>query len=785
MKIALRLFVVQVLLLLLMLSSCRSTKHVADGEYLLNKVKFDSDNETYRTSDFTPYLRQQPNFKTFGLTKWQLYVYNWSGRNEKNWLNRQLRRIGEEPVILDTTLVKQSANELERFLINKGYLHAEVQSTIDTSRHKKAVVTYHIKSNEPYRIGKYTMELSDERIDSIAHLKAPKRSWLTTPFQVSPEQYIPSVKENNLFDRDLLDKERQRITTLLRQRGYFAFNRDFLAYQADSTLSPNTIDLEMLLRPYRQMDVSGNITESPHLRYYIKNVSIVTDYDPLSPQGIQQSFPVDTVGSNGLYVLYMQNKRSIRPSVLRKSSYITPGSLFNERDIEQTYSSFASLKALRNVNIRFDEIMENDTMKLNATILTSPAKIQGFGVDLDGTNSNGDLGFASSLNYQHRNLFKGAEVFSAKIRGAYESLSGNKGSGFDNYWEIGGDVSLVFPRFIFPFIKDDFRRSIRATTQLQASYNRQRRPEYERAIVSGGWGYSWQDRTNIQARHTLELLDIDYVYLPKIDAAFRDSLPETIVRYNYSDQFIVGTRYTYSFNNYSPQNRQRNTHSMRFSLELAGNVLNGLSHLLNANPGGDGRYKLFGINYFQFVKADFDVGKGIRLDNKNQLAFHFGSGIGVPYGNGNQLPFERRYFSGGANTLRGWSVRSLGPGSMSTDSASFVTQVGDIRLEANLEYRTKLFWRFELAAYVDAGNIWTIRSYPEQKNGNFDFSRFYQEIAVSYGLGLRLDFDFFLIRFDTGMKAFDPQRVGSKRWAFGRPNFANDFAWHFAVGYPF
>lgn len=770
-----------------LLVSCSSTKYVRDGEFLLEKVEIISDNKNFKSSDLRAYLRQQPNFKVFGLMKWQLFVYDWSGKNEKKWLNKQLRRIGEAPVIMDTMLVNQSSDELERFFTNKGYTNAEVSVSVDTSRQKKASVVYKVKTNDPYRIRNYSMDLNEPTIDSIARLKAPYRSPFATAFRSAPEGYIPLVKEGNLFDRDLLDKERQRITTLLRRRGYYAFNRDYLAYVADSSFNQNLVDLEMLLKPYRQVNPEGVVKEGVHRPYYIKDVSVVTDYDPLGLDESESGFVVsDTVRNGNINIFYGKNGRSVRPGVLRKSIYLAPGQLFNERNVDQTYSSFAALRSLKNVNIRFSEVEENDSMKLKCVILTSPAKLQGFGVDLEGTNSAGDFGFASSLNYQHRNLFKGAEIFSAKIRGAYESLSGDKESGLASYWELGAEASVVFPRFLFPFLSNDFRRRLRASTELKVSYNRQTRPEYERALVSGGWSYLWQDRTNSLARHTFKLLDIDYVFLPRIESSFKDSLPESTKLYNYSNQFIVGSGYTYSFNNYNPQNRQRNTHSLRVSFEMAGNLLYAVSRITGAEKNKNGHYELFGTDYSQFVKGDLDFSKSIILDSRNKLAFHVGVGVGFPYGNATMLPFERRYFSGGANSVRGWSVRSLGPGSMTvTDTTTFALQAGDIRLDMNVEYRTKLFWKFEMAAYIDAGNIWTIRPYEEQKNGNFDFSRFYKEIAVSYGLGLRLDFDFFLIRFDTGMKAFNPQKSGSEKWAITRPNFKGNFAWHFAVGYPF
>lgn len=767
----------------LVLGSCSSTKYVGNGEYLLDKVEIVSDNKSFKSGNLKPYLRQQPNFKAFGLMKWQLFVYDWSGRNEKRWLSKQLRRMGEAPVILDTVLVGQSVDELTRFFINKGYTNAEVSASVDTSKRKKAVVTYQIISNKPYRINQYAVNLDDQKIDSIAKLKPPHRSFLSSAFRTFSDDYTSLIKDSALFDRDVLDKERQRITSLLRRRGYYAFNRDYLSYIADSSFNRNLVDLDMLLKPYRQQKADGMVIDTLHRQYYIKDVSIITDYDPLTLEegGAASS---DTVRAGDVNILYGKSGKSIRPSVLRKSNYIMPGKLYNERNVEQTYSSFATLRALRNLNIRFTEIEENDTMKLNCTILTSPAKLQGFGVDIEGTNSNGDLGFASSLNYQHRNLFKGAEIFSTKIRGAYEALS--QQSEGNSYWELGAEASVLFPRFLFPFLSEDFRRKLRATSELKVSYSFQTRPEFQRAILSGGWSYIWQERNNVQARHVFKLLDIDYVYLLKMNQQFKDSLPVSTVLYNFTDQFIVGTGYTYSFSNYTPQNRQRNTHSVRLSFETAGNLLYALSKVTRAKKDDEGYYNLFGINYAQFMKGDVDFSKSIVLDSRNKLAFHIGVGVGYPYGNTKSLPFERSYFSGGANSVRGWSVRSLGPGSMPIDSVrSFAQQIGDIRLDMNIEYRTKLFWKFEMAAFVDAGNVWTFHKDKDRPNGNFDFSRFYKEIAVSYGLGLRLDFDFFLIRFDTGMKAYNPQQSGAKRWAILHPNFKDNFAWHFAVGYPF
>jgi outer membrane protein assembly factor BamA len=756
---------------------------VAEHEYLLDKVTITVDSAQVRANDLKPFLRQQPNYKIFGILKWPLYVYGWSGRNENNWLNKQLRRIGEPPEILDTRSVTQSQAEFKRYMTNKGFIHADVTATIDTSKRKKATVSYQIAAGQPHRLANYTASVTDVQIDSIFNLQPPKSSWFGSLFRSGTEEYTSLIQEGALFDRNVLDKERQRLTALLRQRGYYAFNNEHITFLAD-TSRQNLVDLEMAVKPVQLTNPAGLTEEQPHRVYYINQVKVITDYDNLNPEQNENFIPVDSAFRRNISIYYGQAGRSLRPSVLQRRTYLYPGMLYNEKTVEQTYQALSALRALRHVNIRYDELEENDSLKLDVTILTSPAKTHGFGVEIEGTNSAGDLGFASSFNYQHRNLFKGSEMFSARLRGAYESLSIDE-AGQGNYWEFAGEASLLFPTFIFP-VGNEFRTRVRASTELKISYNQQRRPEYRRAILSGGWSYMWQNLANPYTRHTFKLYEVNYVFLPYMDIDFVASLPEAIVLYNYSDLFIAGSGYTYSFNNYDPLRRGRNTYSFRFTFESAGNLLYSLSNLFDA-PKTGGRYRLFGINYSQYVKGDVDFAGSIRLDNRNSIAFHVGGGIGYPYGNTKELPFERRYFSGGANSNRGWSIRSLGPGSMPiTENSSFVYRVGDIRLDANIEYRSKLFWKFEMAAYIDAGNVWTIRPYSYQPKGNFDFTRFYKEIAMSYGLGFRLDFDYFLVRLDTGMKAFNPQAEGNKKWAVLDPlNLRENFAWHFAVGYPF
>ena len=762
-------------------ASCSTTKFVGDGQYLLDKVEIVTDHSGVKASDMKQYLQQHPNYKVFGILKWPLYVYNWSGKKEDKWVNKQLRRMGEPPVLLDLEPAYLTKKQLELYMSNRGYVHAQVDYEVDTTRRKKAVLTYFVTANEPFRIQHYTKAIDDRRIDSLVNLEPPNRSLVKSVFSSYPKDYISLINDNMLFDRNKLDKERQRITTLLRNNGYYTFNRDFVQYNAYNTPQSNYFDLEMVIRPLESVTPEGETFTLPHRPYYINRVKIITGYDPLNPD---RNFVTDTVEYRGASIYYDGGRRSIRPNILQQSSYLTPGRLYAERSVEQTYTSFTALKALRYVSIRFDEYEESDSMRLDCTILTAPAEKQGVRYDVEGTNSAGDFGFASSLMYQHRNLFRGSELFSAKLHGGYEYLSATAEHG--NYWELAGETSLHFPRFLFPFISYDFRHKVRATTEFKMSYDQQHRPEYKRSVVYGGWIYHWQNRTNSLIRHSIKLLDVNYVFLQDMDEDFKNSLPETTALYNYSNQFIVSTGYVFSFNNYDPIERRRNTSSLRVALESAGNIMYGLSNIFGAKKNENGSYNLFGINYSEFMKGEVDFARSLTIDARNSFAFHVGLGAIYPYGNSNEIPFDRRYYSGGANSIRGWSVRSLGPGSMKQDSTiSFVHQVGDIRMDANIEYRSKLFWRFELALYVDAGNIWTIHKYDYQPDGNFQFNRFYKEIAASYGLGLRLDFDYFLVRFDTGFKAYNPQETGIRKWAISNPNFTNNFAWHFAVGYPF
>lgn len=768
------------LLILWSFSSCSTTKFVPEGEYLLDKVHIKTDNAEFKSPDLQQYVRQRPNYKMFALNKSQLQIYSLSGRDSTKWLNKLVRRLGEPPVILDSTLIYKTETELSKLFVNKGYVHVDVGSEI-LRKGKKAEVVYTIKTNEPYRIRSFSGIIQDTAVYSTLYEdRQPSRRWTGE----SNSSYTSLIKPGNLFDRFVLDEERQRLVNLLRNRGYYAFSKNYIGYNADTTLMSNSVDLEMVLYPYRNYLSEDKYEEVPHKRYYIDQVYIYIGYDPLVHSGIQSYVASDSVRSGNYTVYYPEAGKTVRPKVLLDNCFIFPGFQYSAKREELTYYAYSSLEALENVNIRFQEKTRNDSTYLDCYILSSTAKKQNVSFSVEGTNSQGNLGFASSVGYQHRNIFRGSETFGIKLTGAYESIAENFS---DNYIDIDAQVSLNVPKFIFPFLSGSLKRRLRASTEFTLSYNYLTRPEFNRILLSGGLKYIWQDRIRRLSRHQFSLLDVNYVYLPRVDKEFLGNLPPNAALFSYTNQFIVGMGYAYSYSTFNPSVKYRNAHSFRVSAESAGNALYALSSAFGAQKGENGSYELFDIHYAQFVKGDIDYSRTTFVDKKNSFAWHIGAGVAYPYSNSTILPFEKRYYAGGANGVRGWSVRSLGPGTYRAvpGKTTFYEQSGDIRLDLNLEYRSHLFWKLELASYIDAGNIWTIRPYEGQEGGFFKVKEFYKEIALSYGLGIRLDFDFFLLRLDTGMKAYDPSRSGSDKWVIRRPNFRDKFAWHFAVGYPF
>lgn len=696
------------------------------------------------------YIRQHPNSKWFSLFKAPLGIYCLSGTDSTKRINRFIRKLGEKPVLYSEDIARKTQNDILSAVQNLGFLNASVDLIQQQKGHNTRLI-YYITPGTRYTVRNLEKQIQDTAIDSL----------LSTS---DDESYL---SEGMDFDLNVLQSERSRINSLLQNRGYYRFNNEYIHYEADTTVGNQQVDLLMQLRPYR---VVNNDT-IPHNVFRIGEVS----------------FPVDENAGTRL---------KIRPKVLYGANELKTGDLYSEDKVQKTYSRLMRLGSVMGANIRFEPDKEDSTL-LHTNIVLAPGKPNSVNLELEGTNSAGDFGAAVSTSYQNRNLFHGGELFSITLRGAYEAIKGLNGYSDQDYIEYSVETGITFPDFKFPFVSSKFRRLAQATSEVSLMFDSQDRPEFHRRVVTGTWRYRWNQLSR-KRQHKVDLLDLNYVFMPWISDTFRKLYledPESrnaILKYNYENLFIMkwGYNFTYSSRPLSgaANNYGTDAYIIRLGAESSGNLLYGLSHLFAARPNAENQYTLFNIAYAQYVKGDFDFSKSFRLDDKNSLALHFGLGVAYPYGNSTILPYEKRYFSGGANSVRGWSVRGLGPGSFngSDGRIDFINQTGDLKLDLNAEYRTHLFWEIHGAAFIDAGNIWTLREYAEQPGGQFKIDSFWRQIAVAYGLGLRLNFDYFILRLDGGMKAVHPAFKDAKRhFPIIHPNFNRDFCLHFAVGLPF
>ena len=752
----------------LLLVGCSVSKFVPEGKYLLDEVHISSDNKEIKSSEMYSYVRQKPNSKWFSLVKLPMYIYCSSGKDSTKWINKILRKMGDAPRIYDARVAEETRMQILGAVQNKGYLGAQV-SLEEKIKKNKLDTYYRISSGKPYIISSIDYNVEDYVIRDL----------------LMNDSIHSGLKVGERFDVNQLEEERNKITQFLLNRGYYRFNKDYITFQADTVNGTYRIDLTMNIGLNNMPNSSET---SLHRQYSIRNVNYLMDVDYSPNNGVN----LDTMSYGGINILY-DKKLFLRPGVIDSHNRIVSGKLYSNRDVMSTYSSLSRLGILKYSNIRFVEHLENDSAYLDAFVSLSKNKNKMLSFQVEGTNSAGDLGAAASVTYTHRNLFKGSETFTIKVRGAYEAVTGLEGYANNNYTEYGVESSLDFPEFMFPFLTSDFKKRVNAKSEVSIKYNWQIRPEFERTLASAAWSYRWN--SGRRANHRLDVLDINYIYMPYRSNTFIEYLNymdevNPLLRYSYEDLFIVRLGYTYTYNSAgvtTQQTAKKSSYSIRFNIEESGNLIYGFSKLIHKKPSDGESFRMGNISFAQYVKTDFDFAKNIMIDDRNSLVFHIATGVAIPYGNSKSLPFEKLYFSGGANSVRGWSVRSLGPGRYHGNSGSldYVNHTGDIKLDLNVEYRTHLFWKLNGAAFIDAGNVWTLKSRYTDDTGQFAFNRFYKEIAVSYGLGVRFDLDFLILRFDGGMKAINPMESGADRFPVIKPDFSRDFAFHFAVGYPF
>ncbi|SHG22431.1 translocation and assembly module lipoprotein TamL [Dysgonomonas macrotermitis] len=745
--------------------SCNSTKHVPDGQYMMNGYEINADTKKIDVTYLEDFVRQQP------ASSIRLGIYNLAGQDTSKWLNRTIQKMGQAPVIYSPQQTQLSARQIAQQLSNEGYLRVEVD-TILKPKGKKMNITYDIQNNGIYTIRNYEYDI---------HNKTIARS-------LAPAKKYTSIQPGTVYNQDNIEASREHLTSYLRNIGYYQFSKEYLYFKVDSTLNSHQVDMYLNLNPSKD--------STAFKRFKIRNVTVLSGFDP-SIRGNKRIFQdPDTTYYKGMTFVHGSNN-FLRNSTLYRNNFIRSDRYYSDMAYTRTTGALNGIGVVKKTDITYTPVSNpNDSVQLlDALVTVVPGNTHFFQTEIQGTNSAGDLGIAPSITYQHQNLFNGAEILKIKLRGAYEFISNSNKSSVSNqnYYEYGIDASLSFPMFLFPWLKRSWREAPSASTQISVGVNNQHRKEYTRQFFNTALTYRWASNKN-RFNHSFSLWDVNYVRMPSVTDEFRENYLENknnpILAESYKDQLISSLKYGITFTNLNTgfsRKVPKNKVTVRANIDLSGLLPRLVTSFYDAQKDSTGQKKIMGIAYAEYIKGDVSYSQTHTLDRNSSFAFRIGLGVAKPFGNSTILPFEVRYFSGGANSVRGWSTRDLGPGSYvpnDTTANDFANQVGDIKLDLGIEYRRKVSDYIELAGFVDAGNVWTINNYEGQPGGQFKFSEFYKEIALSYGAGLRFDLGFLLLRLDLGVRAYDPEEQKDSKWVIAKPRF-NRMAWHFGIGYPF
>ncbi len=745
---------------ILLLCGCSSVKNMPPGARRLddNKVVVKGNKEV-KVKELTSYIRQKPNRKIlFGL-RFHLGLYNAAPQCDSCWFGNALRTLGEAPVVFDENMVLQSNENIRRYLYTRGYYHSRVQDTV-IFRKRQARVIYTVYPDTVIRIRSVSYNLGH---DSLARV-------------VLADSANSLLKPGDPLSTEVMDKERDRLQNLLHDQAFYSFNKSQIAYMADTIAMKNEADLVMTWSSSSDVPV--------HHRYKIRNVTIYSDYDQLlaySDSSYLESYqrttlPVEYAGAGNVDIYY-HDRLSLRKGVLAGALLLRPGDDYDESEVTQTYDNLVALGIYRTVNIQFNGVTDTaGGYFVDCVIRLTPATLQGVKLNLDASMStNGLFGISPSVSYFHRNLLRGAEYFNISFSGNFQRKLDNSDQ---RATELLVAPSLSFPRFLFPWFYYSMQ-PYKPRTEFSASISHQFNPDYTRDAYSFSFGYNW--RTTDKLSYILNVINLNVVHVYDMRNGFYDRLSNPFLRSRYENHFVLGTGFSMIYTDRSPD-KHVNSVFMRWNVKTAGNLLSAFNAVLPSDSLG---YTIGNTPYAQYAKTDVNLSYYQYLNENNVLAYRIYGGVGSGYGNSISMPLEEAYFSGGAYSLRGWQARTLGPGTALRDTVfSIPNQVGDIKLEANVEFRTKIFGPLEGALFLECGNIWSLNPDDERDGALFRFNRFYKQLALNTGLGLRFNFGFLVFRIDWGVRVHDP--LPGKGWIRVADWFRNDNStFHFGIGYPF
>ncbi len=768
------------LTVILLFGRCMPARHLPEGEYLLSRNNIEVHDADVDNHDLRNYIRQSTNRRVLGIYRFHLNVYQLADRGEGNRLKQWMKNnIGEPPVIFDPIAAEQTAEQFRLFLQNKGYFNAETDYEVEL-RGKRALVTYKVRGNQGYTIRRIDYNIPDSQLADF----------------VFADTLNSLISRGKRYDTEDLQEERQRITRQLKDVGFFNFSRDYVFFRVDSTLNSHQVDLEILIEnpAGRGRSFTSERDDRPHKRHRINEVFVYPEYTRLQPE---QAF-TDTTrlqingnGDNPVYTFLHNGEMRIRPNTIANNILLEQGEYYSLSQHELTHRYLAGLRNFRYINMQFEEIQEDSLpdslglLDMRVELTRSPANA--FTVEAEGLNTAGNLGVAANFLFQNRNVFRGAEMLNLRLKGALE-MSGESGDTDVfrrlpfNTAEMGAEVSIDFPKLLFPIPMERLSRTARPQSTILTGINYRHRPDYTRYILNFSYGFQWSQDNRRQ--HQLTPLEISSIKIFN-DSILQARIPEAnpLILSRYRDHLIGGLKYNYTFST-QQIDRQQNFIYFRGNFESAGNLMQLAARQLDASVNEEGSYTMFGIPFAQYLKADADLRLYRVFDENNTLVLRLMGGIGVPYGNLDIMPFIKSYYGGGANSVRAWSIYNLGPGSYGSAETLRFDKYGDIKLEANIEYRFPVYSYWKGALFMDAGNVWFLQRNEQFPGGEFNADSFYNEMAIGAGLGVRLDFNFFLVRLDAAFPVRDPGMNPGEQWIGQFPGFS-DWNLNLGIGYPF
>ena len=763
-----------------MLGSCSVSRYMPQGARLLtdNHVAVDRAaprDERVARGDVTKFIRQTPNGRLLGM-RISLAIYCIPAPEPRTALGRGIRKLGRAPVVFDSTDMVRSATSIKNYLDFRGFIDSHVGYSVDTSRRHKAAVTYTLLQNSPYRISSIKYDFQDPFIGPA----------------VMADSARTLVAAGRVMDFSVLQQERDRVMNNLRRKGYYNFAAANIVFEVDTTLGGHKAELTMVIKKFQDgFDASGNPVLTSHPIYRISAVYVNPAFSAVRMEAAPH---LDTLLYRGLNIVFSKQP-AVRPTIFRRNILMYPGSLYSTEDVRLTYNRLMRLSYFRSASILFTP---PDSLRSGVSAVASPATLNGppqryldctiqctpalrhsYKIDLEGSTTSSFSSLTTSIGYLNRNLFRGAELFDISLSGGLEFMyGGNKKRSF----EIGAATSLTVPRFLFPFEVNPYNRLANPRTRFDLSVSRQRRPYYDRVLSSAALGYSWGDRRGY-FNFTVRPIDLNLIKMNSIDSTFEATLQQgnPYLADSYISQLIAGISGSIQYSSRESLGN-RSVFTVRFSAETNGNLLRGLSYL-GLMRDATGAFKIFGIPYSQYALFSLAFSHRIATSTNTSFVYRLWGGYGKAYGNSTAIPNDRLFYAGGSNSMRGWQARTLGPGSSPIIDSPYPVQRGDMKLEANAEFRFPVAGFLKGAIFTDVGNVWQAGRGNYDPSAIFHISSFYKQLGFDTGIGARLDFNFFLLRLDWGLQLHNPNRPTGERWI---QSFTfSQTALTFGVGYPF